>query len=302
MGRDAALEQREGRAARHFLLCRGAMVCRRNAATASRGNFTLAGHLRLLSRPHTSGRDLCKRISQTLVEPQRSAQPTRQSGYRLSGHLHGRTCDRPRQGSMTSLPLIVAEELDADWSKVRVVAAPPIDAIYGNPGFGGMMYTAGSNAVRSYYQPLRTFGAQVRRVLLDNAANKLGVPVDELTTEPSVVVHAKSGRRLSYGEIAAFAQVPDRPPEIKPEQLKKPSQFRLIGKDVMRVDLPGKVNGTAPYAIDVQVPGMLYGAVLRAPVEGAAPDKIDESKARAVAGVIKVIRMPYGVGVVAETP
>jgi isoquinoline 1-oxidoreductase subunit beta len=192
------------------------------------------------------------------------------------------------QGSMTSLPLIIAEELDADWSKVRVVAAPPIDAIYGNPGFGGMMYTAGSNAVRSYYQPLRTFGAQARRVLLDNAANKLGVPVDELRTEPSTVVHAKSGRRLSYGEIAAFAQVPDKPPEIKPEQLKKTSQFRLIG--------------TAPYAIDVQVPGMLYGAVLRAPVEGAAPEKIDEAKARAVAGVIKVIRMPYGVGVVAETP
>jgi isoquinoline 1-oxidoreductase beta subunit len=200
------------------------------------------------------------------------------------------------QGSMTSLPLIIAEELDADWSKVRVVAAPPIDAIYGNPGFGGMMYTAGSNAVRSYYRPLRTFGAQVRHVLLDNAADKLGVPVDELTTEPSVVVHAKSSRRLSYGEIAAFAQVPDKPPDMKT------SQFRLIGKDVMRVELPGKVNGTAPYAIDVQVPGMLYGAVLRAPVEGAAPDKIDESKAGAVAGVIKVIRMPYGVGIVAETP
>jgi len=120
------------------------------------------------------------------------------------------------QGSMTSLPLIIAEELDADWSKVRVVAAPPIDAIYGNPGFGGMMYTAGSNAVRSYYQPLRKFGAQVRRVLLDNAANKLGVPVDELTTEPSVVVHAKSGRRLTYGEIAGFAQVPDSRPRSSP--------------------------------------------------------------------------------------
>src|SRR5437868_7965104 len=146
------------------------------------------------------------------------------------------------QGSMTSLPLIIAEELDADWSKVRIVAAPPIDAIYGNPGFGGMMYTAGSNAVRSYYQPLRTFGAQVRRVLLDNAANKLGVPLDELTTEPSTVVHAKSGRRLSYGEIAALAQVPDKAPEIKPEQLKQPSEFRLIGKDVMRVELPGKVK------------------------------------------------------------
>src|SRR6266508_307634 len=206
------------------------------------------------------------------------------------------------QGSMTSLPLIIAEELDADWSKVRVVPAPPIDAIYGNPGFGGMMYTAGSNAVTSYYRPLRVFGAQVRRVLLDNAGKKLGVPLEELSTEPSAVVHAKSGRKLSNGEIAAFAEVPDKAPEIKPEQLKKTSQFRLIGKDVMRVDLPGKVNGTAPYAIDVQVPGMLYGAVLRAPVEGATPDKIDESKAAAVAGVIKVIRMPYGVGVVAETP
>src|SRR4029077_9750208 len=109
------------------------------------------------------------------------------------------------QGSMTSLPLIIAEELDADWAKVRIVPAPPLDQIYGNPGFGGMMYTAGSNAVTSYYRPLRTLGAQVRRVLLDNAAKKLGVPVEELTTEPSIVVHVKSGRRLSYGDIAAFA-------------------------------------------------------------------------------------------------
>src|SRR5215813_14552060 len=89
------------------------------------------------------------------------------------------------QGSMTSLPLIVAEELDADWSNVRIVPAPPIEAIYGNPGFGyAMMYTAASNAVTSYFQPLRTFGAQVRRVLLDNAARHWGVPVDELTTGP----------------------------------------------------------------------------------------------------------------------
>jgi CO/xanthine dehydrogenase Mo-binding subunit len=146
---------------------------------------------------------------------------------------------------MTSLPLIIAEELDADWSKVRVVPAPPVDAIYGNPGFGGMMYTAGSNAVTSYYRPLRIFGAQVRRVLLDNAGKKLGVPVEELATEPSAVVHAKSGRKLSYGEIAAFAEIPAKAPEVKPEALKKPGEFRLIGKDVRRVELPGKVNGSA---------------------------------------------------------
>jgi isoquinoline 1-oxidoreductase beta subunit len=206
------------------------------------------------------------------------------------------------QGSLTSLPLILAEELDADWSKVKIVTAPPIEAIYGNPGFQGMMYTAGSNAVTSYYTPLRIFGAQVRKVLLENAAKTLGVQIEELTTEPNTVVHAKSGRRLSYGEIAATAQVPDKGPEIKPDQLKKTKDFRLIGKDIMRVELPGKVNGTARYAIDMQVPNMLYGTVLRAPVEGSVPDKIDESKAKAIAGVLRVVRLPYGVGVLAETP
>src|SRR4029079_11271588 len=205
------------------------------------------------------------------------------------------------QGSMTSLPLIIAEELDANWTKVRIVPAPPQEAIYGNPGFNGMMYTAGSNAVTSYYIPLRTMGAQVRRVLLDNAARKLGVPFEELTTEPSTVVHAKSGRKLSYGDIAAFAELPAKAPEIKPDQLKKSADFRLIGKDVMRIELPQKVNGSAQYGIDIQVPGMLYGAVLRAPVEGWVPDKIDDAKAKAVQGVTAVIRLPHGVGVVAET-
>ncbi len=206
------------------------------------------------------------------------------------------------QGSMTSLPLIIAEELDADWSKVRIVPAPPIDSIYGNPGFGGMMYTAASNGVTSYFKPLRLYGAQVRRVLLDNAAAKLGVPVQELTTEPSVVVHARTGQRLGYGEIAAFARVPEKAPEIRPEELKKPAAFRLIGKDVMRVELPAKVNGSAMYAIDQQVPGMLYGAVLRAPVEGSAPASVDDQRARAVRGVQRIVHLAYGVGVLADTP
>jgi isoquinoline 1-oxidoreductase beta subunit len=205
------------------------------------------------------------------------------------------------QGSTTSLPLIIAEELDADWSKVRIVPAPPIEALYGNPGFAGQMYTAGSNAVTSYFRPLRIFGAQVRRVLMDNAARKLGVPIEELITEPSVVVHAKSGRKLGYGDIAAFADVPAKAPEVKPESLKKPSQFRLISKDVMRVELPNKVNGSAKYAIDVQVPGMIYGVVLRSPVEGGGPDRVDESKLKAIDGVIRIVGLPYGVGVLAES-
>jgi isoquinoline 1-oxidoreductase beta subunit len=117
-----------------------------------------------------------------------------------------------------------------------------------------------------------------------------------------VVVHGKTGRKLSYGEIAAFAEIPAQAPQIKPEDLKKPADFRLITKDVMRAELPHKVNGSAQYSIDVQVPGMLYGAVLRAPVEGAAPDKFDEAKAMAVDGVVKVAKLPYGIGIIAKTP
>src|SRR5579864_8747710 len=117
------------------------------------------------------------------------------------------------QGSRTSLPRIIADELDADWDKVQITPAPTIDAIYANPGFG-MLYTAGSNAVTSYFTPLRKFGRQVRQVLLENAARKWGVAVSELVTEPSVVIHAATGRRLAYGEIAAFAELPEHAPEI----------------------------------------------------------------------------------------
>src|SRR6266849_10173949 len=115
------------------------------------------------------------------------------------------------QGSLTSLPLILAEELDADWSKVRVIVAPPNDDLYKNPSFG-FMYTAGSNAVTSYFKQLRLFGAQVRKVLLANAGKHWNIPVAELTTGPNVVIHQKTGRRLSYGEIAAFADVPAKAP------------------------------------------------------------------------------------------
>src|SRR5262249_21490368 len=112
------------------------------------------------------------------------------------------------------------------------------------------------------------------------------------------------------GEIAAFAEVPAKAPDVAESDLKKTDQFRLIGRDVMRVELPQKVNGTAQYSIDVQVPGMLYGAILRSPVEGGAPDKIDEgaiasalSTTPAIGiGSVQVVRLPYGVGVIADTP
>ncbi len=138
-------------------------------------------------------------------------------------------------------------------------------------------------------------------MLLDNAAKHWNVPLAELSTEPSMVVHAKSNRKISYGEIAAFAEVPATAPEIKPEQLKKTKDFRLIGKDVLRVELPNKVNGTAQYSIDVQVPGMIYGTVVRSPVEGGTPDTFDEAKVKAITGVLSTVRLPYGIGVLADT-
>ncbi len=116
------------------------------------------------------------------------------------------------QGSQTAIPLIIADEMDADWSRVRIVPAAPDDKVYGNPGFRGLMYTAGSATVTGYWDVARTFGAQVRRVMMENAADKWGVPLAEVSTEPSVVVHAKTGRRISYGEIAAFARIPATAP------------------------------------------------------------------------------------------
>src|SRR5438477_3130419 len=124
------------------------------------------------------------------------------------------------QGSQTAIPLIIAEEMDADWSRVVIVPAAPDDKIYGNPGFRGLMYTAGSATVTGYWDVARTFGAQVRRVMMENAARLWNMPLAELSTEPSTVVHAKSGRRLGYGEIAAVAQLPAVAPALQPEGLK----------------------------------------------------------------------------------
>ncbi|HET9662589.1 MAG TPA: molybdopterin cofactor-binding domain-containing protein, partial [Burkholderiales bacterium] len=205
------------------------------------------------------------------------------------------------QGSLTALPVILADEMDAEWSRVKVVPAPPRGKLYGNPAFGGEQYTAGSATVRGYFNSLRQFGAQVRYVLVDNVSQRWNVPIAELATEPGFVVHAKSGRRMSYGEIASFAKVPAQAPDVAVEPVSK-ATFRLIGKDIPRVDVPGKANGTAPYSIDVQVPGMIYGAILREPVEGASPEQIDDAAARAIEGVIDIVPLKYGVGVLADTP
>lgn len=206
------------------------------------------------------------------------------------------------QGTRTAQPLVLAEEMDADWSKVKIVNAPPNDVVYGNPGVGGIMYTNAARTLSGYFPVMRSFGAQARRVLLDSVARKWGVAVEELTTEPSTVVHAKSNRRIGYGEIVDFIEIPAKAPEIRPDQLKKPAQFRYLGRDVMRTDVPSKTRGAAKYGIDVQLPGMLYGVVLRSPVEGGGPASVDDTAARKLAGVKQVVTLPYGVGVIADKP
>jgi isoquinoline 1-oxidoreductase subunit beta len=203
------------------------------------------------------------------------------------------------QAVSTSLPLIIAEELDADWSKVKVQQAP-VNPVYNHPVLQGQFVVA-SVTTRGYWMPARTAGAQARRVLLDAVAARWNVPVTELTTEPSMVVHAASNRKISYGEVASFAQIPEKMPEIKPENLKPVAQFRLIGKDVPRIDVPDKASGKQQYAIDVQVPGMIYATLARAPVKGSGPTSFNRDEIKGQAGIIDAVALDHGVGIFGNT-
>ncbi len=206
------------------------------------------------------------------------------------------------QGIMTTLPLLVAEELDADWNRVRVVQAPSDAENYGNPGFYGIQLTGGSESTRGYNALLRLTGAQTRLILMAAAAGLLNVPTVELTTEPHKVVHPSSGRALDYGEIAARAVLLDPLPQATEADLKPRDKWRYIGsRSIQRIDVPSKVNGTAVYGMDVQLPNMLYGAVLRAPVQDERPEAIDDAEARSVPGVTHIVSLPYGVGIIGET-
>jgi len=207
------------------------------------------------------------------------------------------------QGVFTSIPMIAAEELDADWSKVKSTFPPAVvnGPVYGNARLGNAQSTVASQSVAGYWDKVRMVGAQARRVLMQAAADKWGVPLAEVTTGPSVVIHQKSNRRMTYGEIAAFATVPDELPKLTDADLKTPSQFRILGKETVRLDVPGKTNGTTKFGIDVQVPGMIYATMLRAPVEGAEPDQIDDAKAKAVPGVQRTVRLKDAVAIVGDT-
>ena len=206
------------------------------------------------------------------------------------------------QGTMTALPIIIAEELDADWSKVRIAPAPLDAKKYGNPYYNNSLAFASSMTVSAYFTPLRIVGAQARRVLMQAAADHWSAELTELATAPGSVIHVPTGRRLGYGEIAGFARTPEKLPDIREADLKPTSSFRLIGKDLPRVDIPPKTNGQAQYAMDARIPGMIYGAELQCPWHGGKPDKIDDSRARMMPGVIDIVPLPNGVGVLAGTP
>jgi isoquinoline 1-oxidoreductase beta subunit len=204
------------------------------------------------------------------------------------------------QGISTGLPLIVAEELDADWGKVKVEQSP-IDPAYHHPIFKAQ-YVVASISTLGYWTPMRMAGAQARRVLVDAAAAKWGVSAADCVTEPSTVVHKPSGRKMSYGEIAAFATPPATPPVIDAtKDLKKPGEYRLLGKGVPRVDVPAKTNGSARYGIDARVPGMSYATFVRPPVRDSAPVSSNADAVKKLPGIVDVVTLPHGVAVVGET-
>ena len=196
------------------------------------------------------------------------------------------------QGVRTALPMIVADELDADWDRVRVVQA---DA---HPDKYGRMMTVGSTSVRGgAWLPLRRAGAAAREMLVAAAATRWSVPTSELRTENSRVSHPSSRRSASYGELAEAAAAIPLPAQPK---LKDPSQFKLIGTARPQLDTKDKITGRAVYGTDIRVPGLLFATVVHPPVYGGTVRSFDDRRARAVAGVRHVVQVSQGVAVVAD--
>lgn len=199
------------------------------------------------------------------------------------------------QGVYTSMPMLVAEELNVDMDQIRVEAAPA-GAVYVNALLGAQI-TGGSTAVRDGWEKLRVAGAQVREMLISAAANQWGVDRSTLRAERGVI-HGPGGRHATYGSLAAAASklpVPEKPP------IKDPKDFRIVGRRIARVDVPAKVNGTAEYGIDVRLPGMVYATVRQCPVIGGTVVSFDASKAKTMPGVIDVIQIPDGIAAVADS-
>ena len=200
------------------------------------------------------------------------------------------------QGVYTSIPMILAEELDAAWDAVSVEAAPPNEALYANPLLH-VQATGNSNSVRAFWLPLRKAGAAARAMLIGAAAKRWNVDPSTCTAGNGEVSHAASGRKLSYGVLAddaAKQSAPADPP------LKDPKDFRLIGKPLKRLDTPDKVNGKALYGIDMMPPGVKIATLAACPVFGGKVGHVDDSAAKTIAGVRQVVVLDDLVAVVAD--
>jgi isoquinoline 1-oxidoreductase beta subunit len=200
------------------------------------------------------------------------------------------------QGVYTSFPMILAEELEADFSKVSYVHAPPNEKLYANPFFQ-IQVTGNSNSIRAFWKPLRVAGASARAMLVQAAAQQWQVEPASCTASKSVVTHAASGRSIGYGELvdaASSVPVPANP------QLKDPKDFTLIGKPLKRLDTPIKTDGKAIYGIDAMLPNMKFATLAQCPVFGGKVAHVDDSAAKKVAGVQQVLVLDNFVAVVGD--
>ncbi len=202
------------------------------------------------------------------------------------------------QGAHTGIATVLAEELDADWARVRVESAPANAKVYANLAFGALQGTGGSSAMANSWMQLREAGAKGRAMLLTAASKDWKIPVSDLTVDKGVVYHASSKRQASFGSLAGKAAALPEPDKVT---LKDPKDFKLIGHQSPRVDVPPKVNGTAQFTLDVALPGMLVALLKRPPLFGATVKSFDPTAAGAVPDVVKVVQVPQGVAVVARS-
>jgi isoquinoline 1-oxidoreductase beta subunit len=202
------------------------------------------------------------------------------------------------QGAYTGIATIVAEELDADWSRIRVESAPADAKRYANLAFGTIQGTGGSSAMANSWMQLREAGAKARAMLLAAAAKQWRVPVAELTVDNGIVHHTGSSRQATFGSLVKTAASLPVPEQVT---LKDPTKFKLIGHQPPRVDVPAKVDGSAQFTLDVVLPGMLVALIRRPPLFGATVRSFDAVGANAVPGVVKVLQVPSGIAVVAKS-
>ena len=200
------------------------------------------------------------------------------------------------QGVNTSLSMILAEELEADWQSVKTETAP-VNSKYINPESNSGQMTAGSSSVKGFWNPLRKAGAAVRLMLQKAAAQKWKIPIEECVAKSGYIYRKNSSQKLSYGELAEAAgkiDIPSDPP------LKNSKDYNLVGRSIKRIDIPSKTNGSAQFGIDVRLPEMMYATIRQSPVFGGEVLSYDEDAAKSIRGVKKVILIPNGIAVIAD--